>query len=135
MNAMPHSAKPKWATPVALAAAVFGALTLYSGGIALFGGEAARAAVGNAVPFVLWFNFISGFAYIAAAAGLWLWRSWAGNAAWFLALTTLAVFAEFGLTVLNGTPFEMRTVGAMALRAGFWLGIAFAVSRSAKSTA
>lgn len=131
---MSLNAGPSWAKPVAIAAGLFGALTLYSGGMALFGGEAARAAVGNAVPFVLLFNFISGLAYIAAAAGLWLWRPWAGNAAWLLALSTLAVFAAFGFAVLYGTPFEMRTVGAMALRAGFWLGIAVAVGRSAKST-
>ncbi len=48
---------------------VFGLLTIFSGGTALFGGEAARAAVGNAVPFVLWFNFIAGFFYVLAAWG------------------------------------------------------------------
>ncbi len=125
--------RPGWARPAAIAAGVFGVLTLYSGGMALFGGAAARAAVGNAVSFVLWFNFLAGFAYITAAAGLYLWRPWAGSAAWLIALATLAVFAAFGIAVMTGTPFEMRTVGAMVLRAGVWLAIALAVSRSAKS--
>lgn len=49
---------------------VFGLLTVFSGGTALFGGEAARTAVGNAVPFVLWFNFIAGFFYVLAGVGL-----------------------------------------------------------------
>jgi hypothetical protein len=38
--------------------------------MALFGTEATRAAAGNAVPFVLWFNFLAGFAYILAGLGL-----------------------------------------------------------------
>ena len=41
---------------IGIAAILFGVLTILSGGQALFGGEAARAAVGAAVPFVLWFN-------------------------------------------------------------------------------
>jgi len=47
-------------------AALFGLATIASGGTALFGGEAARAAVGNAVSFVLWFNFLAGFLYVIA---------------------------------------------------------------------
>lgn len=43
-------------------AVVFGALTVFSGGQALFGGAAAQEALVNAVPFVPWFNFLSGFA-------------------------------------------------------------------------
>jgi hypothetical protein len=44
-------------TPLATAAALFGLLTLISGGPAIFGGPASKAAAGAAVPFVLWFNF------------------------------------------------------------------------------
>lgn len=84
------------------------------------------------MPFVLWFNFFAGFAYIAAAVGLFFWRPWAVPAAWLIALATIGVFAAFGITVMSGTPFEMRTVGAMALRAGFWLAIALAFARSGK---
>ena len=46
---------------VAAVAVVFGALTILSGGTVLFGGDAAREAAGKVVPFVLWFNFLSGF--------------------------------------------------------------------------
>ena len=56
----------------AIVAVLFGALTIFSGGRALFGGAEARAAVGAAVPFVLWFNFLAGFAYVAAGVGLFL---------------------------------------------------------------
>lgn len=46
----------------AIVAIVFGALTIISGGRALFGG----VDMGAVVPFVLWFNFLAGFAYVAA---------------------------------------------------------------------
>jgi hypothetical protein len=49
-----------------------------------------------------------------------------------IGLATLAVFAAFGMTVMRGTPFEMRTVGAMILRAGFWLTIAWLLGRAAR---
>lgn len=105
---------------LAAIALVFGALTLVSGGRALFGDAAARAAVGNVVGFVLWFNFLAGFAYLAAAIGLWLGRRWAVALAALLAIATALVAAGFGMHVLNGGAYEMRTVGALALRFGFW---------------
>ena len=43
-------------------ATLFGVLTTIAGGRALFGGEAARMAVGAAVPFVVWFKFAAGLA-------------------------------------------------------------------------
>ncbi|MBZ0161319.1 MAG: hypothetical protein K8H74_01255 [Notoacmeibacter sp.] len=109
----------------AIAAALFGILTLLSGGMALFGSPAARAASGAVVPFVLWFNFLAGFAYIAAAYGLFSGRPWAGPLAVAIALSTLLVFAAFGVAVASDVPYEMRTVGAMAVRSAFWIVIAW----------
>ena len=43
-------------------AVLFGLLTVLSGGRTLFGGEAGRLAAGAIVPFVLWVNFVAGFA-------------------------------------------------------------------------
>jgi hypothetical protein len=40
--------KSRWTRPVALAAAAFGALTILSGSLVLFGPESARQAAGNA---------------------------------------------------------------------------------------
>ncbi|MDP2737287.1 MAG: hypothetical protein Q8O82_00895 [Pseudorhodobacter sp.] len=114
-------------------ALVFGALTIFSGGQALFGGPAAQAAAGNAVPFVLWFNFLSGFVYVLAGIGIALRKPWGGTLAIVLAVAIVAVFALFGWHVLRGGAYEMRTVGAMTLRAAVWIGIAVFVSRSAKS--
>jgi hypothetical protein len=116
--------RPRWALVAAVAAVLFGILTVLSGGRALFGGEAARAAVGNAVPFVLWFNFAAGFLYILAGIGLFLWRRWAAQLSAAIAIATLVVFAAFGWHVALGGAFEMRTVGAMILRSGVWIAIA-----------
>lgn len=115
-------------------ALVFGALTIVSGGMALFGGPAAQAAAGNAVPFVLWFNFLSGFVYVLAGIGIALRKDWGGTLATALALAIIAVFALLGWHIFRGGAYEMRTLGAMVLRAGVWIGIAVFLSRSAKSS-
>jgi hypothetical protein len=114
-----------WQLRLATAVAVlFGALTVFSGGTALFGGPEARIAVGDAVPFVLWFNFLAGFAYITAGIGLWQRRPWSARLALLIALATVVVFAAFGLHVAQGGAYETRTVGAMTLRSLVWIAIA-----------
>lgn len=122
--------RPGWAAPAAVVAVLFGALTIVSGGRALFGGSEARAAVGDAVPFVLWFNVVFGFLYVLAGVGLYLWRRWAAQLAVVIAVATLAVFAAFGWAAATGSPFEMRTVGAMLLRSAVWIVIAVPACRA-----
>ena len=117
---------------LSVAAVVFGVLTVLSGGRALFGGAQARASVGNAVDFVLWFNFFAGFAYVAAGVGLWRGRRWAAWASGLVALGTAVVAAAFGVYVTGGGAYEMRTVGALALRVFFWLLVAVAAVRALK---
>ena len=104
----------------AIVAILFGALTVLSGGRALFGGAEARAAVGNAVPFVLWFNFMAGFAYIAAGIALFLRRRAAVVLSLGILAATVLVFLAFGIHVMLGNAYEMRTVGAMILRTCVW---------------
>jgi hypothetical protein len=116
-------ASSRWSKPLAAVALLFGALTVFSGGQALFGDAAARAAVGQAVGFVLWFNFLAGFAYLLAGLGLWRGQAWARTLAWTLAIGTALVATAFGLHVWNGGGFETRTVGALALRLGFWAAV------------
>ena len=114
---------------LAIAAMLFGVVTVASGGRALFGSDEVRAALGNVVPMVLWFNFLAGFAYVAAGAGL-LWRTrWSTGLILGLAAATLAVFALFGLQIANGAAFEMRTVAAMTLRSTFWVVVAVVAMR------
>ena len=109
-------------------AMAFGLLTLVSGGTALSG----AVDMGAVVPFVLWFNFLAGFAYVAAGLGLWRGERWGLWLAVALALGTALVAAAFGLHVLGGGAFEMRTVGALALRFGFWAVVAAVGWRSAR---
>ncbi|BAU48337.1 hypothetical protein SVA_1783 [Sulfurifustis variabilis] len=101
----------------------FGLLTLREGGGVLFGSEAARQAAGAYVPFVVWFNFLAGFAYVLAGVGLLARSRWAAHLALAIAAGTLAVFVAFGVHVASGGVYETRTVIAMTLRGGFWLVI------------
>lgn len=111
-----------WA--ISLVAAGFGLLTIKEGGTILFGGEAARAAAGNYVPFVLWFNFVAGFAYVVTGIGLWLQQRWAVWLAVAIAAATAFTFAAFGVHVYSGEAYEQRTVIAMSLRTLVWVTIA-----------
>ena len=106
-----------------LLAAVFGFLTLKSGGEVLFIDGVARLAAGHYVPFVLWFNFSAGFVYIVTAIFLWRMHPWSAWLSFLLAIATLIVFAAFGLYIVNGGEYEMRTVFAMTLRSIVWIVI------------
>jgi hypothetical protein len=119
----PELKQSPWLRTAAVVAILFGVLTVISGGLTLFN-AAARQAAGNYVPFVLWFNFLAGFAYVIAGAGLWLRQRWSIWLALTIAATTLLVFVAFGLQIWAGGAYEMRTVGAMGLRAVVWLMIA-----------
>ncbi|MDZ4165030.1 MAG: hypothetical protein U1C55_07870 [Smithellaceae bacterium] len=117
----------KW---LAIAAIVFGLATVLSGGRALFGSMESRAALGNTVSFVLWFNFLAGFIYTLAGAGLLLRRRWAVYASLFVAVSTVFVFAAFGVHIMGGGAFEMRTMGAMMIRSIFWIAVAIVSLRA-----
>lgn len=111
-----------WA--ISLVAVAFGLLTTKEGGTILFGGEAARTAAGNYVPFVLWFNFVAGFAYVVAGIGLWLQQRWAVWLAVAIAAATALTFTAFGVHVYSGEAYEQHTVIAMSLRTLVWVTIA-----------
>lgn len=115
---------------IAALAAIFGIATLMSGATALFGGAAGRAFAGNAVPFVLWFNFLAGFAYVLAAAAIWRQSRFTFPLALAIGAATLLVFALFALAVASGVAHETRTFGAMTLRSAFWLAVAWIVRRN-----
>jgi len=111
----------------------FGLLTIKSGGTILFGDDAARVAAGNYVPFVLWFNFLAGFAYVIAGAGLWIQTRWAVWLAVAIAAATAVTFVFFGVHVYSGGAFEQRTVMAMSLRTLVWTVIAIVAWRGVQS--
>ena len=110
--------------PLQVAAAVarvFGVLTILAGGVVLYGGEAAQDAV---VPFVVWFNFAAGFAYVAAGFGLARRQRWGLVLALVIAAGTALVAAGFALHVARGGAYEVRTAAALALRLALWAVIA-----------
>lgn len=106
-------------------AVVFGLLTVVSGGRTLFGG----ADMGAVVPWVLWFNFLAGFAYVLAGFGLWRGVAWAKPLSIGIFAATAAVGLAFAAHALRGGVYEMRTAGAMALRVAVWGWIAWVAAR------
>ena len=116
--------RPAWVLISVIIAVVFGIMTIKSGGSVLFFNGEARQAAGNYVDFVLWFNFLAGFFYVAAGIGIWLEKAWAAKVAITIAVLTLLVFAAFGVHILNGGEYEHRTVIAMSVRSLLWTAIA-----------
>lgn len=119
--------RPLSLTIAAPIATLFGLVTIFSGGRALFGG----VDMGAVVPFVLWFNFGAGFAYVAAGLGLWRGAGWARWLAFALAVSTGIVFAALLAHVLEGGAYEPRTLAAMMLRLSVWSAIATLALRTA----
>lgn len=119
---------------LAIFAIAFGLLTIASGGHILFGDEEARRAAGHYVPFVLWFNFLAGFAYVGA--GLTIFRSppWAAKSALGIAGATALVFAGLGIHIAMGGSFEVRTIAALTFRTLIWCAIYLLLSRSLTQT-
>lgn len=104
-------------------AILFGLLTIKSGGQVLFGGNSYQKAAGNYVLFVVWFNFLAGFVYLVAGAGIWARQRWAVWLSLLIVIATIIVFAFFGLHILEGGEYETRTVAAMSLRSLVWISI------------
>ena len=109
---------------VSIIAIAFGLLTIKSGGAVLFFDGIAREEAGNYVPFVLWFNFLSGFAYLVAGTGLFMQKTWAAWISVFIAVSIIIISTLLGLHILNDGLYETRTVAAMALRSAVWTSIA-----------
>ena len=121
---MIENKRPLWLWPIIFVALVFGALTIKSGGAVIFFDGPARAAAGNYLNFVVWFNFIAGFFYILAGIGFLLQKEWTVKLAITIAAATLLILAAFGIHILMDGAFEMRTVVAMTLRSVIWTSFA-----------
>jgi len=105
---------------LALLGLVFGVATLVSGGSVLFGPEEARIKAGAYIPWVVWFNFLAGFAYLASGAGLWFGRRWGVLLAAGITTLTLGALAVFLVQLSLGVPYEVRTLAALPFRAAVW---------------
>lgn len=123
---------PKWLLALGVVAIVFGVMTVISGGGVLFGPRAARAAAGYYLPYVVWFNFLAGFAYVIAGIGIWIGAGWAKWLSAFILVTTMAIAVVFGVHVAAGGEYETRTVGALVFRIAVWATIVMALRRAGK---
>lgn len=122
--------KSGWFRVGAIAAAIFGVVTLYSAGVIILDYGSSRELAGAFVPFVVWFNLAAGILYVVAAAGIWRRSTWAAGLSVFIALATALAAIPFALHVMGGGDYEMRTVGALAFRIGFWAVVALILFRS-----
>jgi hypothetical protein len=121
--------RPRWAVPIGLICIGFGLVTVAVGGTTLFRALAAGLPP-NVVPFVLGFNFVAGFAYVAAGFGLLRARRWTFALSSAIAGATALVFIAFGAHIASGGEFQMRTVAAMTVRTVFWIAIAIGSYRA-----
>lgn len=111
---------------ISVVAIVFGLLTIKSGGAVLFWSEEARIAAGDYVPFVLWFNFISGFFYVVAGIAFWMNKTWSVWLAAAILIGIVTIFSALGLSIfIADMAYESRTVGAMVVRTTVWSVILF----------
>jgi hypothetical protein len=83
---------------------------------------------------VLWFNFAAGFAYVVAGIGLLMRLRWAVWLSALIAISTIAVFLAFGVHVISGGAYEIRTAGAMALRSLVWITIAVVARQTTRAS-
>ena len=102
-------------------AILFGIMTLKSGGATLFIDSATREVSGNFIPFVVWSNFLMGFAYIIAGIGIWLNQNWTKVLTIGIVTITLLTFFVFGIYILMDGVFEIKTVKVMTFRSLFWI--------------
>lgn len=134
MATLTNTAAPRalWVKAMAMIGGAFGVLTVVSATTVLFGPARFGQAAGAFIPFVVWFNLWAGFAYIAAAIGIWRGRGWAFGLALVIAGATAAVAALFALSIAQGAAYEMRTVGALLFRVVLWAAVAVALYQQAR---
>lgn len=106
--------------PLFLFVIIFGLMTLIEGGSVAFNIGDARIKSGNYVPFVLWFNFFSGFFYILNGIGLFFEKKWASKSSLILLISILLVYILLFVHIVLGGLYEVRTVIAMGLRSSIW---------------
>lgn len=82
----------------------------------MFFDSTAKAEAGNYVPFVLWFNFLAGFFYIAASIGVFISAIWTRRLSLIIAGSSAVILAALLVHILAGGLYETRTLIAMTLR-------------------
>lgn len=110
----------KLLTAISLIAIVFGLITLVQGGRTLFT-ESGRAAMGEIVMPILWYNFIAGFFYIVAGALAFRAISGSRVLAALIAIGNGTALSYLAWYISQGGLYEQRTVIAMSFRTLLWV--------------
>lgn len=98
--------------------AAFGGLTIFMAGSVIFDLFGIRAKEGNFVPFIVWTNFIAGWAYLAAAYGFVKEKKWTFGLLISFLVVLIAAFVGLKMHIEAGGIYEERTVKAMMFRMG-----------------
>lgn len=104
---------------------IFGLMTIKEGGFVLFDINNAQSSHGNYVPFVVKFNFFSGFIYIFIAFGLYKEKKWVKQLSLIMLFSILVVFLLFLIHIEGGGLYEKKTLFAMIFRTFTWTFISF----------
>lgn len=102
--------------------ALFGLGTVLSNGAMLFlVTPEGRAQVGPIPLPLLWFDFLAGWAYLAATWGIALRRPWVLPLAWALAIAHALAASGVWLWFFAGHPVNGSTLGLVLAREAFWV--------------
>jgi hypothetical protein len=112
---------------LALLCAAFGLATLVAGTRVLGGADPGYVVYR---PLLL-FNTAMGLVYLGAAALVWRDLHRGRRAALAIFAINLTVLAAIGALRVGGDAVAAASLGAMALRTGFWLGVALVLRRLA----
>jgi len=100
----------------ALVLAAFGGLTVFMAGSVIFDLFGIRAKEGNYVPFIVWTNFLAGWAYLMAAYGFIKEKKWTFGLLISFLVILIAAFVGLKMHIEAGGIYEERTVKAMMFR-------------------
>lgn len=122
--------RPLWIYILAAFLILFGLLTVKEGGSVLFFNSNAKLEAGNYVPFVLWFNFLAGFFYIAASIGIFISAKWTRRLSVVIAGSSALILASLLVHIFTGGLYETRTLIAMTLRVAIWTFTSFLLTKN-----
>lgn len=114
---------------VGVGAILFGLLTLKEGAQAIFVHQLRNSPEMTYVPFVVWFNFLSGFALIVTGVSFLLNQSFTRKIAVSTAAASWVCFFTLIAFIAMGGAHSERTPIAMTLRTLIWTGLAWGAYR------
>lgn len=104
--------------------ALIGLVTIFAGGSVLLDMFGMRALEGQYVLFVVWANFVCGFLYLFGSYGFFKKEKWTATVMGIAFLILVVTFISFVIWILQGKPYEFKTIMAMSFRTlltfGFW---------------